>query len=98
MAMPSTAAKGTVSRIVPFISEGSAVSTSRNDVNYVVTEYGYACLHGKTFRERARQLIEIAHPKFRDELKQEYERRFNEAYDTAKQEIEISENVALNAI
>ena len=48
--------------------EGSGVVTTRNDVHYVVTEYGVAKLHGKTVRERARALINIAHPKFRDEL------------------------------
>ena len=54
MAMPSTAAKGTISKIVPLIDEGAAVTTSRYDVNYVVTEYGIAQLKGKTLRERAR--------------------------------------------
>ena len=53
MAMPSTAAKGTISKIVPLIDEGAAVTTSRYDVNYVVTEYGIAQLKGKTLRERA---------------------------------------------
>lgn len=80
MAMPSTAQKGTVSRIVPFINEGSAVSTTRNDVDYIVTEYGIAKLHGKTFRQRARALIEISHPDFKPALISEYERRFNEPF------------------
>lgn len=77
MAMPSTAAKGTVSKIVPLLDEGAAVTTSRNDVDYVVTEYGVAHLKGKTLRDRARALINIAHPDFRDELIKEYEKRFS---------------------
>ena len=76
MAMPSTAVHGTVSRIVPFLSHGAAVTTSRNDVDYVVTEYGIAHLKAKTLRERARSLIAIAHPSFRDGLMEEFERRF----------------------
>jgi 4-hydroxybutyrate CoA-transferase len=79
--MPSTAAGGTISRIVPFLDHGAAVTTSRNDIHYIVTEYGIAELKGQTLRERARRLIKIAHPKFRDELKAEYERRFFEPYD-----------------
>lgn len=77
MAMPSTAAKGKVSRIVPFLSEGAAVTTSRNDVDYVVTEYGVAKLKGKTLRQRAENLIKIAHPDFRESLQQEFNKRFN---------------------
>lgn len=76
MAMPSTAKKGTVSRIVPNLADGAAVTTSRNDVNYIVTEYGIASLRGKTLRERAKALIEIAHPNFRAELIEEYNKRF----------------------
>lgn len=76
IAMPSTASKGRVSRIVPFITEGSAVTTSRNDVNYVVTEYGIANLKGKTLKDRAKALIDIAHPDFRDELQKQFEDRF----------------------
>jgi 4-hydroxybutyrate CoA-transferase len=78
IAMPSTARKGTVSRIVPLITEGSAVTTPRNDVNYVVTEYGIAQLKGKTLKERAKALIMISHPKFRPYLIMEYRKRFNE--------------------
>lgn len=76
IAMPSTASKGKISRIVSFISEGSAVTTSRNDVQYVVTEYGIAELKGKTLKERAKALIEISHPDFRDILQKEYRDRF----------------------
>ena len=78
IAMPSTARKGTVSRIVPLITEGSAVTTPRNDVNFVVTEYGIAQLKGKTLKERAKALIKISHPKFRPHLIIEYRKRFNE--------------------
>ena len=78
VAMPATT-KGT-SKIVPFIHEGAAVTTSRNDVSYVVTEFGIAKLKGKTLRERAKQLINIAHPDFREELKLEFEKRFHQSY------------------
>lgn len=78
IAMPSTAKHGLVSRIVPTIHEGSAVTTPRNDVNYVVTEYGVAQLKGKNLKERAKALIQIAHPKFRPILILEYKHRFNE--------------------
>jgi acyl-CoA hydrolase/GNAT superfamily N-acetyltransferase len=68
IAMPSTARDETVSRIVPHLTEGAGVVTTRGDVHYVVTEYGVAFLHGKSLRERALSLINIAHPKFRNEL------------------------------
>jgi len=80
IAMPSTAAKGSLSRIVPFIEEGTTITTSRNDVHYVVTEYGVASLRGKTLKERGRQLIEIAHPNFKPSLIEEWERRFSDTY------------------
>ncbi len=76
LAMPSTAAKGKVSRIVALLSEGAAVTTSRNDVDYVVTEYGIAKLKGKTLMQRAEALIAIAHPDFREALTAEFDRRF----------------------
>lgn len=81
IAMPSTAANGTVSRIAPLLIEGSAVTTSRNDVHYVVTEYGIAELRGKTLRDRARALINIAHPNFRPQLQEEWEKRFRAKYE-----------------
>ncbi|UCE09115.1 MAG: GNAT family N-acetyltransferase [Candidatus Thorarchaeota archaeon] len=66
--MLSTAMDGEVSRIVPRLSEGAGVVTTRGDVDVVITEYGLAILHGKTIRERVLSLIAIAHPKFRNEL------------------------------
>lgn len=80
IAMPSTAAKGKVSRIVPFLEHGAAVTTSRNDVHYIVTEHGIADLKGKTLKERAKALINIASPDFREELKEEYEKRFKSKF------------------
>ena len=78
IAMPSVAKKkdgSMVSKITPLLSEGQVVTTSRHDTDYVVTEYGIAKLKGKlTVKDRARQLINIAHPDFRDELKDEFER------------------------
>ena len=79
IAMPSTAKGGTVSRIVPVITEYSAVTTTRNDVNYIVTEFGIAQLKGKTMKERARALIQIAHPNFRDALCNDFFERFKES-------------------
>ncbi|MBF0488263.1 MAG: GNAT family N-acetyltransferase [Nitrospirae bacterium] len=61
----------TVSRIVPFLREGAGVTLNRGDVHYVVTEYGIASLHGKNIRERAMELISIAHPSFRGQLIEE---------------------------
>ncbi|MGA2423255.1 MAG: acetyl-CoA hydrolase/transferase C-terminal domain-containing protein [Terriglobales bacterium] len=68
IAISSTAKSGRISRIVPMLSPGAGVVTSRGLIRYVVTEFGVAYLHGKTIRERAQALIEIAHPNFRDEL------------------------------
>lgn len=78
IAMPSTAKNNTVSKIVPIIEDKSAITTTRNDVNCIVTEYGIAFLKGKTLKERAKALIRIAHPNFRDWLSDEFEKRFNE--------------------
>ncbi len=69
IAMPSTAKNESLSRIVATLCTGSGVVTSRADVHYVVTEYGIAQLYGKTLKERMQELINIAHPKFRDKLK-----------------------------
>jgi len=71
LTMESTAHNGELSRIVPFLKEGAGVTLNRGDVHYVVTEYGIAYLHGKNVRERAMELIAIAHPKFRSGLIQE---------------------------
>jgi len=68
IAISSTAKNGEVSRIVPHLTEGAGVVTTRGDVHYVVTEYGVAYLHGKSIRERVLALINIAHPKFRTQL------------------------------
>ncbi|MFX1513816.1 MAG: GNAT family N-acetyltransferase [Promethearchaeota archaeon] len=68
IALPSTAKNGTISRIVPYLSPGAGVVTTRGDIRFVVTEYGIASLYGKSIRERALALISIAHPKFREEL------------------------------
>ena len=66
---------GTVSRIKPVLTTGSIVTTSKNDVDYIVTEYGIAKLRGRTVTERTRALIAIAHPDFRDELTYEAKKR-----------------------
>jgi len=71
IALPSTAKKDEMSRIVPLLREGAGVVTTRADVKYVVTEYGVAYLHGKNLLERTKALINIAHPKFRDDLAKE---------------------------
>jgi len=68
IALPSTAQNGTVSRIVPHLSEGAGVATTRGDVNFVITEYGIAELQGKGIYQRVMELAQIAHPKFREEL------------------------------
>ncbi|MDO9211882.1 MAG: GNAT family N-acetyltransferase [Deltaproteobacteria bacterium] len=65
LAIQSTAEWGQVSRIVPFLREGAGVTLMRGDIHYVVSEYGIAYLHGKNIRERAMELIAIAHPQFR---------------------------------
>ncbi len=75
IALPCTAQGDTVSRIVPSLTEGAGVVTTRGDVHYVVTEYGVAYLHGKKIRERAMALIQIAHPKFRPWLLAEAKQR-----------------------
>lgn len=74
IALPSTAKNGTVSRILPILEPGAGVVTSRGDVHHVVTEWGRVNLHGLTIRQRARALISIAHPKFREQLEAEARR------------------------
>jgi acyl-CoA hydrolase len=69
--LPSTASDGTLSRIRPRLHEGSAVTTLKNTVDHVVTEYGVAKLRGRSIRERTEALIGIAHPAFREELESE---------------------------
>lgn len=69
IAFPSTAKQGTISRIVPELTRASGIVTTRADICWIVTEYGAVNLFGKTLRERADELISIAHPKFRDRLK-----------------------------
>jgi acyl-CoA hydrolase/GNAT superfamily N-acetyltransferase len=68
IALPSTACSDRVSRIVPSLSEGAGVATTRGDVNFVITEYGIAELSGKSIYQRVMELAQIAHPKFREEL------------------------------
>ena len=76
IAIPSTTQNGQISKIVPYLKKGAGVVTTRADVRYVVTEYGIADLWGKNLRQRAKALIEIAHPKFREELERAaYERK-----------------------
>lgn len=79
IALPATASKGMLSRIVSGLERGQAVTTSRNDVDYVVTDHGVAYLRGKTVAQRAEALIAIAAPEFRDQLRSE----FRELYVTA---------------
>jgi acyl-CoA hydrolase len=68
--LPSTAKNDSISRIVPTLSAGTHVSTSKNDINYVVTEFGVAQLRGKSAHQRCEALIGIAHPHFRAELRE----------------------------
>ena len=75
IALPSTAKNGEMSRITPFLQKGAGVVTTRADVSYVVTEFGVAYLHGKNLQERTKSLINIAHPKFRDDLIKEAKAR-----------------------
>jgi acyl-CoA hydrolase/GNAT superfamily N-acetyltransferase len=82
--LPSTAKKGTISRIVPKLTEGAGVVTTRGDVHYVVTEYGIAYLFGKSIRERVLALAEIAHPDFRNEILREAKTR-NYIYSDQKE-------------
>jgi 4-hydroxybutyrate CoA-transferase len=71
LAFASTTKNETISKIVPILTPGSGVVTTRGDVQYIITEYGIADLYGKTLRERVKALINIAHPKFRDDLERQ---------------------------
>ena len=71
IALPSTAAGGSISRITTTLSDGAGVVTTRAHVHYIATEYGVVSLRGRSLRERARDLIERAHPDFREELNRE---------------------------
>lgn len=81
IAMASTAANGTISKIVPRLESGAVVTTLRTDVDYIITEYGIARLTGHTLRQRATALINIAHPKFRPQLIEAFEARFHRPFD-----------------
>jgi 4-hydroxybutyrate CoA-transferase len=74
IALPSTAAGGTISRINPYLQQGAGVVTTRAHVETIVTEWGIAEMHGRSIRERARSLIAIADPRFRDQLEAEARR------------------------
>ncbi len=71
IALPSTAADGKISRIATFLQQGAGVVTTRAHVETIVTEYGIAEMHGRSIPERARALIAIAHPRFREQLERE---------------------------
>lgn len=75
IAFASTAKGGTISKIKPSLTPGAVVTTSKNDVDYIVTEYGLARLRGETLSSRVKQLIAIAHPDFRDELRFDAKKR-----------------------
>jgi 4-hydroxybutyrate CoA-transferase len=74
--LPSTAANGTISRIKPILDPGTVVTVPRIMADYIITEYGIARLKGKTQRQRAMEMISIAHPDFREELKKEAEKLY----------------------
>lgn len=76
IALPSSTSRGE-SKIVPFLKEGAGVVTTRAHVHYIVTEYGVADLYGKNLRQRARELIRIAHPDHREELERQARERFH---------------------
>ncbi|MFP4159529.1 MAG: GNAT family N-acetyltransferase [Desulfobacterales bacterium] len=95
IALPSTAQGGQVSRIVPHLSEGAGVATTRGDVDIVVTEYGIAELHGKGIYQRVMELAQIAHPKFREWLIEEAKKRhyiFGDQIPPSKQDLMFLEN------
>ncbi len=95
--LPSTATLKdgtTVSRIVPYLQPGSGVVITRGDIHYVVTEWGIAYLFGKSIRERVLQMINIAHPDFREELL-EYAKKINYVYSDQKLPLSINGRVSL---
>ncbi len=79
LVLQTTARDGEISRIVPFLDTGAGVTLNRGDIHYIVTEYGIAYIHGKNIRERAMDIIAIAHPKFRPRLIDEA-KKFNLIY------------------
>lgn len=81
IATTSTTADGRISKIVPVLDPGAVVTTIRTNVDYIITEYGIAKLPGLSLRQRAKALIEIAHPKFRPGLVDAYETRFHVPFD-----------------
>jgi itaconate CoA-transferase len=76
LAFYSTAKNGTISRVVPRLDTGAVITTPRMDTHYLVTEYGLVNLKGKCTRERALDIISIAHPRFRDDLLKEAEKMY----------------------
>jgi len=78
IALPSQTNKG-ISRIVPFLKEGAGVVTTRGHVHWIVTEYGMVDLFGKSLKQRAKALIEIAHPDHRQTLENAFYKRFEKA-------------------
>jgi RimJ/RimL family protein N-acetyltransferase len=95
IALPSTAKNGTVSRIVPSLSDGAGVATTRGDVNFIVTEYGIAELQGKSIYQRVMELVQIAHPSFRAELidkAKQYRYIFSDQLPPSQQDLLFIEN------
>lgn len=91
IALPSTAKNGTISRIVPHIREGAGVVSTRAHVHYVVTEFGVASLRGKSIRERALELIRVAHPKFRNQLLAEVRKHYWVPHYQVQTPVEVPE-------
>ena len=75
IALPSVTKKG-ANRIVPFLKQGAGVVTTRSHVQYVITEYGIADLYGKTLKQRAKSLINVAHPDHREAIERDYYNAF----------------------
>jgi 4-hydroxybutyrate CoA-transferase len=81
IALAAASSDGKISRIVPALAQGQAVTTSRNDIDYVITDHGIAHLRGRTVKERARMLVAIAAPQFRDWLREEFARVYGRECD-----------------